>query len=66
MKERKLQGQPETSRQTLMAERDKAIDESMESLISWLVAAQGKGLLTQDNAKEIFKEELKDRCGYDL
>ena len=65
MKERKLQPQPETARQILMAERDKAVDESMASLISWLTAAQGKGLLTQDKAKEILKEELKDRFGYD-
>ena len=63
MKERNL-GKAKVEKD--LYETDKAFDDSMVSLISWLSAAQGKGLLSIEKMKEIFKEELKSRRDHEI
>ena len=65
MIDRELQDIAEVSRKLAMAQLDKAADESMASLIAWLLEAGNKNLLTFEKAQEIFSAELKERFGYD-
>ena len=61
---RKLEENAQIKKVSAMADRDKILDESMSSLIAWLVAAKGSGFLSKEKAQEIFNEELKERFGY--
>ena len=63
---RKLEEVALIKRGSEMADRDKVLDESMSSLIAWLVTAKGSGFLSKEKAQEIFNEELKERFGYSL
>ena len=46
-------------------ESDKAFDESMVSLMAWLMRAIQENFLSREEVDKIFKEELKARRDYD-
>ena len=63
MKERNLS---KANVEKALYETDKAFDDSMLSLITWLSAAQAKRLLSAEEMLKIFKEELKSRRDHEI